>query len=146
MFSPVSVEFEGIIGDDSMRPLLDDASDPLNASNSKSAGNGNNIQRQRTTHSNGHLGYPREQNQLRTITGNSSELYETDVFNQGDENQRLSGESQGTLPFHCHGDKEAKPDKVARNQLIAVCALCFAFMIGESVGKRALLFLVSFSN
>ncbi|XP_064594797.1 proton-coupled zinc antiporter SLC30A2-like [Liolophura sinensis] len=132
MFSPVSVEFEGVNGDDSMLPLLED--DPLNVSNSKTTSNGNNVQRQRITQSNGHLGYPREQSHQTTIAGSSSQLCESDVLNQSDEDRRNHGDSRGPLPFHCHGDKEAKPDKVARNQLIAVCALCFAFMIGESVG------------
>ena len=38
--------------------------------------------------------------------------------------------------WHCHSQEMPKYDKVARNQLIAVCTLCSLFMIGETVGKK----------
>jgi len=40
---------------------------------------------------------------------------------------RISGE-------HCHTE-ELPDDTVARNQLIAVCILCFLFMVGEIAGR-----------
>ncbi|OWF34059.1 probable zinc transporter protein DDB_G0283629 [Mizuhopecten yessoensis] len=36
--------------------------------------------------------------------------------------------------WHCHTQVKPEHDKVARNQLIAVCVLCALFMIGEAVG------------
>jgi hypothetical protein len=36
---------------------------------------------------------------------------------------------------HCHRSRRDAPDKVARNQLIAISVLCLVFMIGEIVGR-----------
>ncbi|KAL5015019.1 hypothetical protein ScPMuIL_009289 [Solemya velum] len=44
-------------------------------------------------------------------------------------NQPHSGES-----WHCHAREKQTPDRIARNQLIAVSVLCFLFMIGEAIG------------
>ncbi|KAK3598423.1 hypothetical protein CHS0354_016420 [Potamilus streckersoni] len=45
------------------------------------------------------------------------------------------GEGQPESPWHCHDTQfKVPPDRVARNQLIAVSLFCFLFMIGEIIG------------
>ncbi|KAK3106146.1 hypothetical protein FSP39_013626 [Pinctada imbricata] len=54
-----------------------------------------------------------------------------DVAQYRDNSDMSDDESES---WHCHTKEVSSPDRVARNQLIAVCTLCSLFMVGETVG------------
>ena len=59
------------------------------------------------------------------------------------ENEMTDDNLSKLLKWHCHDPTTfLLPDKMARNQLIAVATLCFLFMVGEAVGKVQFVYLV----
>lgn len=67
---------------------------------------------------------------------------EQEVTNVGEEDfeqfllQNTIADAADLKDWHCHAATvKIPPDKVARNQLIAVSVLCFLFMVGEAIGK-----------
>lgn len=78
-----------------------------------------------------------------SIYSTDSELLADHSLDENSEIERFIMENEMTddnlsklMKWHCHDPKTfLLPDKMARNQLIAVSVLCFLFMIGEAVGK-----------
>lgn len=73
---------------------------------------------------------------------------EHEVTNVGEEDfeqfllQNTEDDAADLKDWHCHAaTAKIPPDKVARNQLIAVSVLCFLFMVGEAIGKSLNCFL-----
>ena len=79
-----------------------------------------------------------------SLHSTDSELLADHYLDDSEEIERFIIENEMTddslsklLKWHCHDPATfLLPDKMARNQLIAVSILCFLFMVGEAIGKE----------